>query len=495
MPATKSSPRKRIASWLLRMRGSERAIDRAKFLIDSGDRDETLRFLDYSSEVFENCSKLKCEAATFLFKLREFPMAVEWLRRGGVAELGEETVFQWSAEIEADGDLQLAIKLLKIHLERADHPADHDPSEIHYRIARLYRILGDTEPTVEHVSLCLETGNYPNVLSIVCSLNGEKERTMLLDRVERFKSAAELDGHHAARINYAISDIYKHNGDFHNSAIHLGRARDENAANANDGVNSNDGDLIKPSFLIIGTMKSGTTGFYHTLCQHPQVHAALRKEVRYFGDPKATDDWYFAHFPRLPQGQQGITGEATPNYYALEVQDQIQQTLPGVKLICLMRDPAQRAISQYFHGWRHGAIKRPIEKFFDQKTLDRLAARPEQELGEIVFHAGKGDLTFPPTLVFGMYVHYLRKWYQKFDPDRFLLLTLEEFSNRQSETIDRTCDFLGIDRTDPLELTKPHRGVYNSDDENVQQVYQRLKDFYETPNKMLFEEFGIQFDS
>lgn len=493
MMDTKSSPRKRIASWLFRMRGNERAIDRAKFLVDSGNRDETLRFLDYSSEVFENCSKLKCEASTFLFRLREFPMAVEWLRRGGIAELEEETVFQWSAEIESSGDLPLAIELLKIHLDRTDHPTDHDPSEIHYRIARLYRILGDTESTVEHVSLCLETGNYPNVLSIVCSLNGEKERRLLLDQVGRFKTAADKTGHYAARLNFAISDIYKHNGDYQNSAIHLGKARDENAAAS--GTATKDGKQLKPSFLIIGTMKSGTTTFYYTLCQHPQVHAATRKEVRYFGDPRATNDWYFAHFPKVPHGQHGITGEATPNYYALDIQDQIKHTLPGVKLICLMRDPAERAISQYFHGWRHGAIKRPIEKFFDQKTLDRLAAKPERELNEIAFRAGQGDLTYPPTIAFGMYVHYLRKWYQKFDPDRFLLLTLDEFSNQQSRTIDRTCDFLGIDRAEPLELKKPHRGIYDADDKNVQQVYQRLKDFYEVPNKKLFEEFGIQFGS
>lgn len=490
MSVTKTRSRQRLSGWLLKLRGNERALDRAKLLIDKGNREEALRFLGHSAEVFSGCNKLKCEAATFLFGLGEHEMAIHWLRRGGIEELSESIVFERATEIENDGKLPLAIELLRLHLDRSDHPPQHDPSEIHFLIARLYRILGEEESAVEHVSLCLETGNYPNVLSMVCSMKSEKERALLLDRVDHIKPVAELPGHFSARLNFAISDIYKNNGDFHNSAIHLRKARDEYVAN---GQASNVGSPIKPSFLIIGTMKSGTTAFYHTLCQHPQVHASVRKEVRYFGDPSATDDWYFAHFPRIPDDQVGITGEATPNYYALDVQDQIERTLPGVKFICLMRDPAKRAVSQYFHGLRHGAIKRSIDKFFDQRILDQLATKSEAELEEITKRAGEGDLFYTPTVVFGMYVHYLRKWFQRFDADRFLLLTLEQFSSHQNATLDRTCDFLNIDRPGSLELMKPHRGVYNSGDEQVEKVLRRLEDFYAIPNKKLFDEFGIQF--
>ena len=89
------------------------------------------------------------------------------------------------------------------------------------------------------------------------------------------------------------------------------------------------GKPLKPSFLVIGTMKSGTTAFYHTLCEHPLIYESIKKECRYFGNRDATKDWYFAHFPRLPDHCRGITGEATPNYYAMNVHDEIEQTLPG----------------------------------------------------------------------------------------------------------------------------------------------------------------------
>lgn len=491
MLETQTTPRKRIARWMLKLRGENRAIDRARFLIDKGSRDEALRFLTHSSEVFASSNQLKYEAAVFLFQMQEFPMAVEWLRRGGISGIDESTVFEWSTEIEQNGNNALAIELLTLHADREDHAADHDPSEIHFRIARLFRIVGDAESAVEHVSLCLESGNYPNILSMICTMRSERERTMLLDRVDSFKAVADLPGHYAARLNFAISDIYKHNGDYRNSAIHLGKARGEFEIDARS---LTEGQPIKPSFLVIGTMKSGTTGFYHTLCQHPQILRSIRKEVRYFGDRQATDDWYFAHFPRLPEGEFGITGEATPNYYAMNVHDRIEQTLPGVKLICVMRDPAERAISQYFHGLRHGAIKRPLEQFFNRKIFDKLKGKSDREYQEIAYRTGEGDLTFNPMLVYGLYIHFLRKWVAKFGPKRILMLTLDEFSQRQDATIAKTCDFLGLDHPPKsLDLNKPHRGQYDPDDAAVQQLLPKLREFYELPNKMLFEEFGIQF--
>lgn len=491
MLETQTTRRKRIASWMLKLRGEDRAIDRAKFLIDNASRDEALRFLTHSSEVFASSNQLKFEAAAFLYHMQEFPMAVEWLRRGGIVGLDEPTVFEWSAGIEQSGNRDLAIELLMLHVAREDHAADHDPSETHFHIARLFRIQGDVESAVENVSHCLESGNYPNILSMVCTMRGERECKMLLERVDGFKAVADLPGHFGVRLNFAISDIYKHNGDYRNSAIHLGKARDESEI---DGQCLSEGRPLKPSFLVIGTMKSGTTGFYHTLCQHPQVFQSIRKEVRYFGDPNATEDWYFAHFPRLPESQFGITGEATPNYYAMNIHDRIEQTLPGVKLICLMRDPATRAISQFFHGFRHGAIKRPIDKFFNQRIFDNLHGKSDREYEEIAYRTGEGDLTFNPVLVYGLYVHYLRKWVAKFGRNRILFLTLEEFSQQQDATIARTCDFLGLDHPpESLQLSKPHRGQYNADDEAVQQLMPRLQEFYELPNRKLFEEFGIQF--
>ena len=492
MPIAEQHSRNRMSSWLLKLRGRDRAMVRAKLLIDRGAREQALQFLQHSSQVFEQCSKLKAEAAIILFKFEEYSMAVEWLKRGGIAEFDQPTVFQWSAEIEQTGDRLLAIELLKLFLASGTHPEKHDPSEAHFRIARLYRMLGDTDATVHHVLRCLESGNYPNVLSMLCSMNSDREKELLLDRVGKLSEIADLPGHFANRLNFAIADIYKLNNQYSKAAIHIGRVRDdfESKGRAPSGTRQ-----LKPAFLVIGTMKSGTTGFYHTLCQHPQIHAAIKKEVRYFSNADANDDWYFAHFPKLAAEQFGITGEATPNYYAMNVHQRIRETLPEVKLICLLRDPAERAISQYFHGLAHGNIKRPIDQFYGQKEFERFAGKSDEELEQIAYAVGEGNREFNSTLTYGLYVHYLRKWFREFDPQQILLLNFDEFKQHQDATICKTCDFLGIDRTDPLGLQRQFRGNYDPLDQSVKRVLPRLREFYAVPNRKLFEEFGIRFDT
>jgi hypothetical protein len=72
-----------------------------------------------------------------------------------------------------------------------------------------------------------------------------------------------------------------------------------------------------PDFVIIGTMKGGTSFFYHLLSQHPLVELCAKKELHFF-DALFDEgiEWYRQCFPapRLKDGHRTITGEATPGY-------------------------------------------------------------------------------------------------------------------------------------------------------------------------------------
>ena len=92
-------------------------------------------------------------------------------------------------------------------------------------------------------------------------------------------------------------------------------------------------------------------------------------------------------------------------------------------------------------------------------------------------------------------MHFLRKWFREFDAQQILLLNFEEFKQNQDATISKTCDFLGIAPTGPLGLKKQFRGNYDHSDESVKRVLHRLREFYEVPNRKLFQEFGIRFDT
>ncbi|MEY2477451.1 MAG: hypothetical protein QOG87_2766 [Actinomycetota bacterium] len=120
-----------------------------------------------------------------------------------------------------------------------------------------------------------------------------------------------------------------------------------------------------PTFLIIGAAKSGTTSLYRYLEQHADVFMSPVKETLYF----APEFWapapdgsargirtladYEALFAGAPVG--AAVGEASPQYLASrEAPRLIHEALPDVRLVAILRDPAERAYSAYLHLVRDG---------------------------------------------------------------------------------------------------------------------------------------------
>ncbi|MGK7918716.1 MAG: sulfotransferase domain-containing protein, partial [Trichodesmium sp.] len=121
--------------------------------------------------------------------------------------------------------------------------------------------------------------------------------------------------------------------------------------------NKNYDDLVnsqKPHFLIIGGQKCGTNSLYNYLIQHPLVAPSLQHEIHYF-DLNFDKDlkWYQSQFPQLEPGI--ITGESSP-YYLFHplVAQRVFDKYPQIKLIVILRNPVERAISHYYHEVRLG---------------------------------------------------------------------------------------------------------------------------------------------
>ena len=121
---------------------------------------------------------------------------------------------------------------------------------------------------------------------------------------------------------------------------------------------------LLPDFLIIGTQRGGTTSLYHYLQAHPCIRPASTKEVHFF-DTKFHKGlaWYRGHFPtRIEQssvnrlhGHSLMTGEATALYlFHPHAPKRVAKALPFVKLIVLLRNPVDRALSHYYHAIKHG---------------------------------------------------------------------------------------------------------------------------------------------
>jgi hypothetical protein len=126
-----------------------------------------------------------------------------------------------------------------------------------------------------------------------------------------------------------------------------------------------------PTFLLLGAAKSGTTSFSQYLNQHPDVFMSSPKEPQFFGRdgepiPYQSPDcrswgarphYEWETYQRLFDGVNGqaAIGEASPTNLARPAAaGHIMELLPNARLLAILRDPADRAYSQFVFNRRKG---------------------------------------------------------------------------------------------------------------------------------------------
>ena len=101
-----------------------------------------------------------------------------------------------------------------------------------------------------------------------------------------------------------------------------------------------------PTFLGIGVQRGGTTWIATCLREHPDVFLPQRKELRFFNFEYDKGIGHYQSFFAEHLGQRAV-GEITPSYYQNEPLKRIRQHLPDGKLFIVLRNPIDRAFSQY----------------------------------------------------------------------------------------------------------------------------------------------------
>lgn len=204
---------------------------------------------------------------------------------------------------------------------------------------------------------------------------------------------------------------------------------------------------LLPDFLIIGVQKGGTTSLYRYLLQHPQVAPAATKEVHFFDlHYERGLDWYQAQFPELGarRGDRPVlTGEASPYYvfHPLAAQ-RIQEVMPTAKLIVLLRNPVDRALSHYFHEVRWGFETLDLDAALACEG-DRLAGEAERMLDDGSYQSF--NYQHYSYLKRGCYGEQLKMWRSQFSASQILVLCSEQFYKNPAITLGRVTEFLGLD--------------------------------------------------
>jgi hypothetical protein len=213
---------------------------------------------------------------------------------------------------------------------------------------------------------------------------------------------------------------------------------------------------VLPDFLIIGAQRSGTSSLFKYLAAHPCVRRAIRKEVSFFSRWYSKgEDWYRSHFPtslevRLLQSLRAsriLTFEASPSYfYHPHAGGRASQLIPEAKIVVLLRNPIDRAFSDYRHMVRLGYETLSFEEAIE-KEAERIQAERERLLEDHSYDS-------PTFLRFsyysrGLYADQLEVWFSHFPRERFFIARSEDFFARTGEIYGQILSFLGISQWMP----------------------------------------------
>jgi hypothetical protein len=248
---------------------------------------------------------------------------------------------------------------------------------------------------------------------------------------------------------------------------------------------------VLPNFIIVGTMKGGTTSMFQYLAQHPRVNPPFRKEIKFFDIhyPKGLM-WYRAHYPLFAKMTDGaLTGEATPYYifHPLAAQ-RLAETLPNVKLIFMLRNPVDRAYSHYSHINRVGREPLSFEDAIEAES-DRLAGEAEKIMADPNYstftHVHYSYLTR------GRYIEQLPRWLERFPRDRMLILASEDLSREPAAAFQRALDFLGLDAWTPGQFNIFKQGSYEQMNPSTRA---KLVEYFRPYNQQLYDLLEMKFD-
>jgi hypothetical protein len=197
-----------------------------------------------------------------------------------------------------------------------------------------------------------------------------------------------------------------------------------------------------PNLFLVGAAKAGTTSLYETLARHPAIFMSPVKEPHYFSriKPSAERRAFFPHvadeasYLALFAGVAGeeLVGEASTSYlWERETAQRIRDRVPDARILIMLRDPVERAYSQYWNDVREGLEKR---QFLDALIDERRSGPGAWGVSSLYIDCG-------------LYAEQVERYLDAFG-SRVHASLFEEFTADEASTTAETLSFLGVE---PLE--------------------------------------------
>lgn len=206
-------------------------------------------------------------------------------------------------------------------------------------------------------------------------------------------------------------------------------------------------DLV--DFVVAGVQKAGTTAIHDFFAQHPQI-ALLRDQALHFFDKeehfKGSPDYRILHSNFDSRWRWRVAGEVTADYlYYPRTLERIAAYNPKMKLIVSLRNPTERAFSQWNMRREKG---QELLEFLDALKRDR-------EIG--IWKAPRGNAYIARSL----YSPQLDKVFGLFPREQVFVLKYETFRSDPFPILNRLFEFLGVGRKSRLKNKQRNVGSYS----------------------------------
>jgi len=212
----------------------------------------------------------------------------------------------------------------------------------------------------------------------------------------------------------------------------------------------------KPTFIIGGERRSGSTTLYESLKTHPEVAMLAQSDFDFFIEPELfaktspknpnlmrwedTND--ITNYEKLFDNSESVSGQKDADLlWWKPAHERLAFHLPNTKFVFILRDPVKRAESQYYNELRKG-----------RETLTFTEALEREEKGELNSWQ-ELHLQYKKR---GCYVESLEHFFQHIDQDRVKVIILENLFSNWETTMSSLCDFLGVDGTHFSEIKPVH---------------------------------------
>ncbi|HET9393808.1 MAG TPA: sulfotransferase [Candidatus Rubrimentiphilum sp.] len=245
-----------------------------------------------------------------------------------------------------------------------------------------------------------------------------------------------------------------------------------------------------PDFILGGAPRSGTQWLYSVAVRHPKIEMArpLAPEPKFF----LRDDLYRrgleyyskTWFASIPADK--LAGEKSTNYLeSSTAAERIRSSLPDVRLVFALRNPVDRAYSNFL--WSRMNLKE-TEDF--EKAL-ALEETRERNMTEELRYAR-------PHALFsrGLYAELLRPYFDRFPRSQFLILKYEDIATKPGAVAESLHRFLGVaPRPEDGEAQGRLNSARNGEDTRMNPETRRmLAERYAEPNARLYDLLGADFE-